>query len=190
MSIEISPNLPANVVEIGNEVTQSKINEINSGTLATQTWVATSYAPKASPTFTGTVTIPAGASINGYLTTSAASSTYLTISSAGSTYLSKSGGTMTGTLVLSQASGVFNTDFVVKAYNDGYGSGSGAEYLHTFTNSDGRFILATNGGGLTFPDATTQTTAGYPNSNPNGYIADAPSDGTIYGRQNGAWVAL
>lgn len=40
----------------------------------------TSYAPKASPTFTGTVTIPAGASISGYLTTSSASSTYQTIS--------------------------------------------------------------------------------------------------------------
>ena len=66
MAIEISPNLPANVVEIGNEITQTKINEINSGTLATQTWVSTSYAPKASPTFTGTVTIPAGANISGY----------------------------------------------------------------------------------------------------------------------------
>jgi hypothetical protein len=34
-------------------------------------------APLASPTFTGTVTIPAGASISGYLTTASASSTYL-----------------------------------------------------------------------------------------------------------------
>jgi hypothetical protein len=40
MSIQVSPNLPANVVEIGNEITQAKINEINSGTLATQTWVS------------------------------------------------------------------------------------------------------------------------------------------------------
>jgi len=67
MPVQVSPNLPANVVEIGNEITQAKINEINSGTLATQTWVSTSYAPKASPTFTGTVTIPAGASISGYV---------------------------------------------------------------------------------------------------------------------------
>ena len=36
-----------------------------------------SVAPLASPTFTGTVTIPAGASISGYLTTASASSTYL-----------------------------------------------------------------------------------------------------------------
>ena len=40
MSVRISPNLPATVVEIGNEITQAKIDEINSGTLATQTWVS------------------------------------------------------------------------------------------------------------------------------------------------------
>ena len=40
MSIRISPNLPANVVEIGNEISQVKIDEINAGTLATQTWVS------------------------------------------------------------------------------------------------------------------------------------------------------
>ena len=170
MPVQVSPNLPVNVVEIGNEITQSKINEINSGTLATQTWVSTSYAPKASPTFTGTVTIPAGANISGYLPLV--------------------GGTLSGTLTLSQASGVTNTDFVVRSHNDGFGSGPAVEYLHTFTNVDGRLILASNGGGLTFPDSTTQTTAGYPNSNPNGYIADAPSDGNIYGRQNGAWVII
>jgi hypothetical protein len=34
--------------------------------------------------------------------------------------------------------------------------------------------------GITFPDSTTQTTAG---------IADAPSDGSNYGRVNGAWAA-
>ena len=39
MAFLISPNLPANVLEIGNEITQAKIDEINAGTLATQTWV-------------------------------------------------------------------------------------------------------------------------------------------------------
>lgn len=81
MSVRLSPNLPANVVEIGNEISQAKINEINAGTLALQTWVTSGFAPKASPTFTGTVTIPAGASISGYLTTSTASSTYQPIGS-------------------------------------------------------------------------------------------------------------
>lgn len=34
--------------------------------IASESYVSTSYAPKASPTFTGTVTIPAGASISGF----------------------------------------------------------------------------------------------------------------------------
>jgi hypothetical protein len=130
--------------------------------LATQSFVATTYAPKANPTFTGIVTIPAGANISGYL--------------------QLSGGIMTGNLTLTQILGTNNTDFVINANNDGYG-GTAVEYLHTFTNTDGRFLLATNGGGLTFPDGTTQTTAAVS-------FEDAPSDGTIYGRQNGAWVAL
>jgi hypothetical protein len=51
--------------------------------------------------------------------------------------------------------------------------------------------------GLTFPDATTQTTAGlspataastyYPLTNPDGFIGDAPSDGSQYARKDGAW---
>lgn len=42
---------------------------------------ASTYAPIASPTFTGTVTIPGGASISGYLTTSTAASTYAPLAS-------------------------------------------------------------------------------------------------------------
>ena len=49
--------------------------------LLTSSTAASTYAPIASPTFTGTVTIPAGASISGYLTTSTASSTYAPIAS-------------------------------------------------------------------------------------------------------------
>lgn len=79
------------------------------GTLSNQTDLQAALnakAPISSPTFTGTVTIPAGASIAGfatqsfvtsqgyitsaalspYLTTASASATYLTISSASSTY--------------------------------------------------------------------------------------------------------
>jgi hypothetical protein len=55
------------------------------GTVAL-TSALSSYATLASPTFTGTVTIPSGASIDGYLTTSTASSTYLTQTNAASTY--------------------------------------------------------------------------------------------------------
>ena len=42
---------------------------------------ASTYAPIASPTFTGTVTIPSGASISGYLTTTNAASTYAPLAS-------------------------------------------------------------------------------------------------------------
>jgi hypothetical protein len=40
-------------------------------------------------------------------------------------------------------------------------------------------ISLSAGGSITFGDATTQTTAG---------LTDAPSDGSTYGRQDGAWV--
>lgn len=50
-------------------------------TYLTQSNASSTYAPKASPTFTGTVTIPAGASISGYLTTATASSTYAPLAS-------------------------------------------------------------------------------------------------------------
>jgi len=73
---------------------------------------------------------------------------------------------------------ILNTNLEVDAYND---TGAGTHFLHYFNASDGRLLLATNGGGLTFPDATTQTTAG---------ISDAPSDGTPYVRLDGAWEQL
>lgn len=147
MSVFLSPNLPANVVEIGNEISQAKINEINAGTLATQTWVTSGFAPKASPTFTGTVTIPAGASISGYLTTSSAASTYQTISGM-SSYATQSYVTSQGYL----------TD----------APSNGSEYVR----KDGAWAVATGGGGG------------------GGGISDAPSDGNLYARQNAAWASF
>lgn len=56
----------------------------NSTSLATTAYVkAQGYAPLASPTFTGTVTIPSGASISGYLTTATAGSTYAPLTGTG-----------------------------------------------------------------------------------------------------------
>lgn len=126
MSVSLSPNLPANVVEIGNEISQAKINEINAGTLALQTWVTSGFAPKASPTFTGTVTIPAGASISGYATQS---------------YVTSQG-------------------YLTDAPNNG------SEYVR----KNGAWAVATGGGG--------------------GGISDAPSDGNLYARQNAAWTSF
>lgn len=99
MGFSISPNLPANVVEIGNELSQARLDAINNGSSPTSanpfvtvsyltgqltsyitTSTATStFAPKANPTFTGTVTIPAGANISGYLTTASAAGIYQSI---------------------------------------------------------------------------------------------------------------
>lgn len=57
-------------------------------------------------------------------------------------------------------------------------SGAGST-LQVFDKSTGIGTEITHTG-ITFPDSTSQTTAG---------IADAPSDGTNYGRLNGAWAA-
>jgi len=51
---------------------------------------------------------------------------------------------------------ILNADLVIDSYND---TGAGTHYLHKFTPFDGKLVLATNGGGLTFPDGTTQSTA-------------------------------
>jgi hypothetical protein len=61
----------------------------------TTSTAGTTYAPLASPTFTGTVTIPAGASISGYLTSATAASTYQTTAGM-STYAPLASPTFTG----------------------------------------------------------------------------------------------
>ena len=101
MSINVSVGfqIPTNVVEVGNEISTQQLGAITSGSSPTSanpfttvsyisglsylttSSASTTYAPKASPTFTGVVTIPAGASISGYLTTATASSTYQPIGS-------------------------------------------------------------------------------------------------------------
>jgi hypothetical protein len=54
---------------------------VSSFSFATESWVSSNFAQIESPTFTGTVTIPSGASISGYLTTSSAASTYAPLAS-------------------------------------------------------------------------------------------------------------
>ena len=76
-------------------ITVGDVTAANLGLLSAAT-AASTYAPIASPTFTGTVTIPAGASIDGYLTTA----------TAGSTYLALAGGTLTGNVTLNGQSDV------------------------------------------------------------------------------------
>jgi hypothetical protein len=71
-------------------------------------------------------------------------------------YATLSGATFTGTVYAPTLRNLLNTDLVIDSYND---TGAGTHYLHKFTPFDGKFVLAPNGGGLTFPDGTTQVTA-------------------------------
>jgi hypothetical protein len=66
------------------------------------------------------------------------------------------GDTMSGTLHVPEIRNLLNTNLIIDSYND---NGAGTHYEHKFTPFDGKFLLATNGGGLVFPDGTTQTTA-------------------------------
>lgn len=67
-----------------------------------------------------------------------------------------SGATFSGTIYAPTVRNLLNADLVIDSYND---TGAGTHYLHRFTPYDGKLVLANNGGGLTFPDGTTQTTA-------------------------------
>jgi hypothetical protein len=108
---------------------------------------------------------------------------------AGGDYLPLSGGTMSGTIFLPSLRNLLNTDLTVTAYND---TGAGTNFVHTFDAFDGTFALATNGGGLKFPDDTVQVTAGLPLTGGevsgsttflNGIIIDAGTsiiNGTVY----------
>lgn len=75
------------------------------------------------------------------------------------TALKLTGGTLSGTLYLPTARNLLNADLNIVAYND---TGAGTTYTHSFKPFDGTFQLATNGGGLRFPNGTVQTTAGLP----------------------------
>jgi len=81
--------------------------QTNLGSYLTSAIAATTYAPLASPTFTGTVTIPTGASISGYAPLASPTFTgspvvpgYLTTAAAGSTYAPLASPTFTGTVVI------------------------------------------------------------------------------------------
>lgn len=197
LSASVGVQIPTNVVEVGNEISQNSINALAAASspstvnpLMTSSAVSATYATKASPTFTGTVTIPAGASIYGYATQSYVTTQgYLTDApSNGSEYVRKNGawsvvtgggggisdapsdgnlyarqnGAWTGFSVPSPT--VTNIDLTGNF--NGYSMGSGY-YTFKFDSTantlrmqdgvgSGITISAT---GITFPDATTLTTA-------------------------------
>lgn len=155
----------------------------------------TSYAPKASPTFTGTVTIPAGASISGYLTTANASSTYQTISG------------MSSYLTTANAINIYAPKLNGSEYPVVYDVPmDGVEYVR----KNQSWVTATGGGGgltiSTLSNAATSTlNATAPTTGQaltfngteliwatvgGGGISDAPVDGVLYGRLDGAWSSI
>jgi hypothetical protein len=135
INLSVSVQIPTNVVEVGNEISTQQLGAITSGSspttanpFMTSSAVSTTYAAKASPTFTGVVTIPAGASISGYLTTATASSTYQTLSG------------MTSYLTTSAASSTYQPigSYLVDAPSDG------SEYVR----KNAAWAVVTGGGGI------------------------------------------
>jgi hypothetical protein len=119
----------------------------------------TTYAPLASPAFTGTVTIPAGASISGYLTSATAASTYqtqagmssyLTTSTASSTYAPLASPTFTGTVTIpagASISGYLTTATAASTYQTQAGMSS---------------YLTTSAAGSTYAPLASPTFTGQP----------------------------
>ena len=126
-----------------------------------------------------------------------------------SAYLPLAGGTMTGYLYnVGNGMDSVMTEGNFKVKNTGTPTDYGELTFNTLRiqNSVGSMVVGPDM--ITFPDASTQTTAAtnfnpagyategwvyggfYPLSgNPSAFLTDAPSDGTTYGRNNAAWVA-
>jgi hypothetical protein len=94
----------------GTPVVPTPAPGTNTTQIASTAFVVASYAPIASPTFTGTVTIPSGASISGYLTSATASTTYAPIASPTFTgTVTAPALTMSGLITPSTTSGIKGT---------------------------------------------------------------------------------
>jgi hypothetical protein len=78
-----------------------------------------------------------------------------------------------------------NVDITFDAYND---SGAGTHYLHTFDAATGKLNLATNGGGLTFPDSTVQTTAAVAGVSSDKALANAIAASMWYTYDGYDWI--
>ena len=133
-------------------ITVGDVTAANLGLLSTAT-AASTYAPLASPTFTGSVTIPAGANISGYLTTTSAANTYLALA----------GGTLTGGVTLNAQSDLRFADLDSSNWVALQAPSSIAtNYTLTLPAADGSSgqVLTTNGSGaLSFSSVALLGTA-------------------------------
>jgi len=117
----------------------------------------------------------------------------LEVSTAASTYLALAGGTMSGSLV-NGLGATFDTEMSNTLFRAKYNTDPtqfGKLEYNGLTISNGGVGTQVTFQGITFSDATVQTTAGYPASgNPSGFIGDAPYDSTLYARYNSTWSAF
>lgn len=157
MAFLISPNLPANVVEIGNEITQAKLNEINSGTIAIQSWVYSNFAPLGS---TGGI---GEAPADGL--------PYVRYNSGWSLLSSFGGG---------GGIGEAPTDGQLYARYMGYWTPFTAGGI-TDAPNDGNAYVRYQGSWSLFSNFDQTGSGG------GGGISDAPNDGNAYVRYNGGW---
>ena len=215
ISITTGVTIPVSVVEVGSEITQDQLNAITAATLPsvsnvfiTQSLLTSSltpYALLASPTFTGTPTLPTGTigvtqtstdnstklsttafvKAQSYLTTSSASSTYqtisgmssyLTTSSASTTYAPKASPTFTGTVTIPSGASISGYLTTATASSTYQTQAGMSSYLTTSTAS-----------------STYQTQAGMssyaPKASPSFTgIVDIPSGANIVGYATQSYV--
>jgi hypothetical protein len=117
---------------------------------------ASTYAPKANPTFTGTVTIPAGASISGYLTTANASSTYQPISGM-SSYLMTADASSTYQPISGMSSYARLASPAFTGTPTAPTASAGTNTTQLATTAFVTTAVAAGGGGSSVPNATTST---------------------------------
>lgn len=196
LSINLSTQIPVEVVEVGTEITQNQLNAITSGSLPstgnpfitdsaltakgylTISSASSTYAPKASPTFTGTVTIPAGASITGYAPLASPTFTGTVTIPAGASisgYALLASPTFTGTPTLPTG-----TVGITQPTNDNSTKLATTAFVKNQTYVTSSALL-----GLNYLNAATASVTYQPIGS---YLTDAPSDGSEYVRLNGAWA--
>jgi hypothetical protein len=145
-----------------------------SGVLARINSTTQTLAPINSPVFTGDPQAPTPST--GDNDTSIATTAFVKAQS----YITSS--SLTGYALLTGASALQVTGSTIRSLDAGDNFVQLNQTSLQFGNlSTGVSAMAVAGTGITFSDSTTQTTAG---------IADAPSDGSTYGRNNGAWSVV